>query len=234
MKGPTMIPKILHWTTRANTWEERRLIGEAKRLMPGWRHKVWSDEENLGLVKRLLPDHVEQYLGFEHGVVRTDIARCLYLHQHGGVYADTDYRFYRALDAAFLKNTCVLGIEAERIKSFPGAKYGNAFMASEPGFPMWLDFVEQAFARARAGEDRIVYIAGPHALSQYVNGSEAYRAAVTVMSRDTIYPAFDRLKLRGIRQPGTIGVHLCWGSWRNKALLLGMKNLARRKLSAWV
>jgi hypothetical protein len=99
---------------------------------------------------------------------------------------------------------------------------------------MWLHFVEQAFVRAGEGEDRVVYIAGPHALSQFLNGSEAYRATVTVMSRQAIYPAFDRLKLRGIRRPETIGVHLCWGSWRNKSFMLGARNLARRKLSAWI
>jgi mannosyltransferase OCH1-like enzyme len=229
-----MIPKILHWTTRENSWEERRLVGNAKRLMPSFRHKVWTDVENLGLVKEFFPQHVDQYLAFEKAVTRTDIARCLYLYKHGGVYTDTDYRFYRVLDDDFLNNACVLGIEEPHGECLIGPKYGNAFMASEQGFPMWLQFVEESFLRAREGEKRIVFIAGPHALSKCVIDSSDFKQAVTVMSRETIYPEFDYFKVRGVRSPETIGVHLCWGSWRNKNFIQGMKNLARRKVSVLV
>jgi mannosyltransferase OCH1-like enzyme len=227
-----MIPKIIHQTTNENRWEERRLVEKTKRLMPLFLHKMWTDEENAALVEEFFPGHVDQYRKFKHGVTRVDIARCLYLYKHGGVYADTDYKFYRPMDDDFLNARCILGIEGEHTESLFGKKVGNAFMASEAGFALWPAFVEDAFTREKQGEERVVYIAGPHALSKFVNRSQTYKLAITFVDMEVIYPAFDKLKIGCARNGNTIGAHLCWGSWRNKASLQGIKNLARRKLSA--
>jgi mannosyltransferase OCH1-like enzyme len=227
-----MIPKIIHQTTNENSWEERRLAEKTKRLMPLFRHKLWTDEENAALVEEFFPSHIDEYMHFKHGVTRVDIARCLYLYKLGGVYADTDYKFYKPLDDNFLNARCILGIEGEHTDFLFGKKLGNAFMASEPRFALWPDFVESAFARARHGEERVVFIAGPHALSKFVNQSKDYGPAITLADPEVIYPAFNGLKTGGVKSENTIGAHLCWGSWRNKASAQSLKNLVRRKLSA--
>ena len=90
--------------------------------------------------------------------MRVDVARCLYLYDHGGIYCDTDYFFYKPLDDAFLSHRCVLGIEELENENCGGYKAGNAFMASEAGFELWPEFVDSIFYRHRQGERNIVQV----------------------------------------------------------------------------
>ncbi|PZQ43673.1 MAG: hypothetical protein DI551_11700 [Micavibrio aeruginosavorus] len=228
-----MIPKILHQTTFEATWEERHLMKRAKAMMPDFEHKFWTDEANLALFEKVFPQYVDDYRNFKQGVIRVDISRCLYLHEYGGTYCDTDYRFYRPLDAEFLANRCVLGIE-EKNDTFLGnlPKYGNAFMSSEKGFPLWAEFIESAFQRVRKGEERVLFIAGPHALTLFLHERKDLHDQVTFLPPETIYPDFRCMKLTTERNASTIGAHLCWGSWRNKAFVQRIKSQGRRRLSA--
>lgn len=228
-----MIPKIIHHTAREMTWEEKQVVAEAKRMMPDFEFKFWDDAANLALVQKLCPQHVEAYQGFKAGVIRADVARCLYMHEYGGIYADTDYRFLRKPDDAFLSHECVLGIEEVDNKAVGGGyKVGNAFLASSKGFELWLPFVDSIFERHRQGEDRVVFMSGPHALSIFLKEHKEFESRVTMLPPETIYPPFRMAKLKTYRDQTTIGAHLCWGSWRNKGMVQGLKSRARRLISA--
>lgn len=230
-----MIPKILHQCSKSYVWEERRLARRARELMPDFEYHAWTDESNLQLVKDAAPQFLQDYLSIPAGVIRVDIARCLYMYVYGGIYFDTDYVFYKPLDERFLANYCVLAIEEEDCKSIGGnPKLGNAFMASAPGFDMWLKFVDTIFAKHRAGETDIVFLSGPHALTLFLQDHPEYRQQITIMPGHIIYPEFTRTKLSAKKTTQTIGAHLCWGSWRGKSLVQYLRSRLRRWISAVV
>ena len=228
-----MIPKIIHHTSNTDSWEERQVVAQAKRMMPDFSFRFWTDADNDALMERILPQHMDVFRAFKAGVIRVDIARCLYLYENGGTYADTDYRFLRPLDQAFLSNRCVLGIEEhENVAIGGGRKIGNAFMASEQGFDLWPAFVESIFDRQKKGEERVLFLSGPHALSIFLKQNPEYQKDIAFLPPETIYPPFRMAKLKTYSDSTTIGAHLCWGSWRNKGLVQGFKSRTRRIVSA--
>ena len=233
-----MIPKMFHQTARKMSWEERRLAQHARSLMPDWSYRLWSDEDNARIVREAIPEYFEDYENLPSGVARADIARCLYMYVHGGVYFDTDYRFFHALSPEFVSNRCILGLESQMFIDDDtagvgeGYKVGNAFLASEPGLELWRLFLVDVFERFRAGEREILYLAGPHALSIFLKSHVELQALVTILPEHVIYPNLRLGNLTATRHPDTIGVHLCWGSWRNKPLKQMLRNRARRTISA--
>lgn len=227
-----MIPKLLHQTCVQQTWEERKLAQKARHLMSDWGYTMHGDDHNRALLREVLPEYERQYLQLPHGVIRADIARCLYLYRYGGVYFDTDYKFFAPFPSNLLAEKCVLGIEEASNSALGCPKLGNAIMGSEREFPMWLDFVKSVFERFATGESNIVYLSGPHALTLFLKGSDSYSRQVRVLPPSVFYPAFGRFKISAQRRDGTVGVHLCWGSWRNKSLVQQLRNRSRRIASA--
>lgn len=229
-----MIPKILHQCSKAYVWEERRLAQRAQSLMPNYEYRAWNDDSNLELVKQIIPQHTQAYLDLPAGVIRVDIARCLYMYAFGGIYFDTDYVFYKPLDAEFHAQKCILAVEEETCASVGGQKLGNAFMASEPGFAMWLAFIDDIFVRAQAGETKIVMLSGPHGLTLFLKSHPEYMGEITMLPGHVIYPQFAMAKITAKRTKETIGAHLCWGSWRGKPFIQSVRNRMRRWVSAVV
>ncbi len=236
----TVIPKIIHRTSNTRTWEELHVIERAKKMMPDFQHLFWDDAENLAFVRRIFPQYIDIYNGFERGVTRADIARCLYLYDKGGIYCDTDYIIYKPFDNRFLSNRCVIGIEdADAPRVGGGYRVGNAFLASEQGFPLWRDFVENIFLKTiekkslkNQSETDVVYAGGPHALSLFLKGHKEHEEQVTFLPPSVIYPALRWRNLSSVRDKETIGVHLCWGRWRSISLWKTIKQRLRRWLSA--
>ncbi len=233
-----MIPKFLHQTSKNMAWEERILTQKARALMPEWQYKMWSDDDNEALFQSVFPQYLNEYLQMPM-IARTDVARCLYLYVHGGVYFDTDFRFFKPLDDAFRAHTCVLGIETpefndQDMNMGEQAEYkiGNAFMGSAPKFELWPRFLEDTFKRFKEGERRVLYLAGPHALSVFLSANKDLEKQVTIVPGEMFYPDFRLGKITGVRGPKTIGVHLCWGGWRNKPLMQQIRNRGRRLISA--
>jgi mannosyltransferase OCH1-like enzyme len=209
------------------------LVGRLKKMMPDFQHIMWSAEENLALFEKMFPKYVEQYLSFEHAVMRIDVSRCLYMYTHGGVYCDTDYLFYRPVEPKLLDQKCILGIEEENNRGVGGGyKVGNAFLASEQGFSLWTDFVESIFYRHRRGENRVVFLSGPHALSLFLKCHKEYESLVTFLPPASVYPDRRYLGLTTARTETALGAHLCWGSWREKSFTNRVRNRARRCISA--
>jgi mannosyltransferase OCH1-like enzyme len=230
-----VIPKILHQCSKSFEWEERQFANSAKKLLPDYEYRAWDDSSNLEFIKQTIPQYFEAYNQLPHNVARVDVARCLYLFIYGGIYFDTDYVFYKRPNEEFLRNRCVLAIEEEDCKSIGGGdKVGNAFLASEPGFEMWIKFVDYIFQRFYAGEKRVVYLSGPHALSIFLKENPQYNNGITVLPRHAIYPDFSMGKLTTIKKQDTLGAHLCWGSWRGKPFKQRLKSKTRRLLSAIV
>ena len=108
-----MIPKIFHQSSKYFTWAERRLAKRAQTFMPEWTYHAWTDEDNLALVEKIFPGNVKDYVRLPHGGSKVDIARYLYMYQYGGIYFDTDFRFFRAINEDLLSSHCILGVEQQ-------------------------------------------------------------------------------------------------------------------------
>ena len=200
------------------------------RVLSGFEYRFWTDAENAALIEKYFPHNMDAYLSCPHGVVRADIARCLYLYNQGGIYADTDYFFLKSPAESFFAQECVVGIEEDAAANFGVVKYGNAFMAATPGFDLFPAFVESIFQRLKKGEERVVFIGGPHALSQFLQSNSNYLERIFVMPRAMAYPDFRLSRFFLERTDDTIGVHLCWGTWRQKSAVEKARNAARRFL----
>ena len=229
-----MIPKILHQSSKYFTWEERRLAKRAQVLMPEWDYRPWRDEDNLALVKQICPSNINEYMQFPSGVIRSDVARYLYMYRHGGIYFDTDFRFFLPINEDLLSRVCILGIEDENMPELGGGpKLGNAFIGSQPGLPLWSELVDSIFARFRKGEISYAWqLSGPYALTAFFRSHRRYGEIVTILPRNVLYPKLIKFNLTGARDPDTIGVHLCWSSWRDMSVPHKFKNRTRRILSA--
>lgn len=229
-----MIPKILHQSSKSFTWEERKLAKRARALMPEWDYHLWRDEDNLALVEQICPGDVNEYVSFRNGAIRADIARYLYMYKYGGIYFDTDFRFYQPISHNLLRNECILGVEDEDMPELGGGpKLGNAFIGSEPGLTLWTELVASIFMRSR--KDEIPYawrLSGPYALTAFLKTHDRHRERVTILPRNVVYPQRTNFYLTSARDRETIGVHLMWGSWRDTSLLGKAKYRIRKILSA--
>ena len=229
-----MIPKIFHQSSKYFTWEERKLARRAQALMPEWAYHAWTDEDNLALVEKFCPAHVEKYMNFPSGGCKVDVARYLYMYQYGGIYFDTDFYFFRPIDENWLSHSCILGIEDEDCSEFEdGIKLGNAFIGSQPGLALWPELVNSIFTRFQKDEVYPYgYLSGPQALTAFLRDHQLYRESITMLPPNVVYPKLIRFNLTGARDPETIGVHFCWGTWwLDKTLPHKIKNRTRRILT---
>lgn len=203
--------------------------------MPGWQYYAWRDEDNQALVRQVCARGIDDYIKLPSGVMKSDVARYLYMYRYGGIYFDTDFRFFQPISDELLSHKCILGVEEEEAAEFGGGpKIGNAFIGSEPGLAFWLELVDSILTNFRRGEKDPYawHLSGPYALTVFLRDHESYGKMVTIVPRDILYPKLKSFNLTGARRPETIGVHLCWSSWRDMSLPHKIKNRVRRILSA--
>jgi hypothetical protein len=88
-------PKIIH-----QSWKTARIpLGQMTDNFLSWSrhhpealHVLWTDECNRAFVRRFYPEFEGTYWSpLLTNVQRADLARVLYLHRYGGLYADLDY-----------------------------------------------------------------------------------------------------------------------------------------------
>ncbi|WP_041183201.1 glycosyltransferase family 32 protein [Xanthomonas oryzae] len=232
-----MIPHLIHLTspTKQLLWEERRICDRLQRLLPDWNCYVWDDADNSELMRRAFPEFAERYERIPFGVMKADIARCAYMHAHGGFYFDTDYKLLRPLDAQVLSQHCVLPVE-EGAPGHEDFKIGNAVFGSEPGHPFWRAFIEHIFTahapEALQDHREIPMISGPRGMTRFYNAHGSQFADILFPPRDAFHP--DRTWF-GLGHRGgkiAVGSHLCWASWRGKSPRRKLTNYLRRKLNA--
>jgi len=88
-----MIPKIMHhiWMGKATMPESQKLWrAQFIEMHPHWEHRLWTDEntEELGDLLALA----------KAGSGKANIVRVWAVLKNGGVYADTDFQWYKPLD----------------------------------------------------------------------------------------------------------------------------------------
>lgn len=128
---------------------------------PEWDYMFWTDDDNEKLVKDYYPQFYDRYMAIDRGVVKSDIARVLYLHRHGGIYADMDFICLRPFDGLLdvVGEFIVVGQHDQAAQPLP-----NAWMYSPPDESFWLRYVTDSLADWDAGQRKVESIAGPDRL----------------------------------------------------------------------
>lgn len=231
-----MIPLIFHLTapTKRISWEERQVKTRLHKLLPGWEGHLWDDDDNAALMRKAFPQYADRYDAIKFGVMKADIARCAYMHAYGGFYFDTDYKLLKPISPQLLAQRCVLPLE-EGAEGNADFKIGNAVFGSEPGYPLWGDFIDHIFGSAPeelTDHRRIPVITGPRGLTEFYNANHGRYTDAFLPPRDEFHPSRTWFGLRHLGGPETYGLHLCWASWRGKSPVRAVTNLLRRKLTA--
>lgn len=178
-----VIPRIIHQTWKDHSVPEqfRSFQASWSRHNPGWTLRLWTDDDNLRLVEEDYPHLLDLYLQYPFAIQRADLARILYLHKHGGLYADLDVECLKPIDRALEGHDVVLGREYRGAGYFwTGQDFAcNALMASTPGHEFWerlLARMQREFAPYRRWRQRAWYVlstTGPKILDDAAN---EYRA----------------------------------------------------------
>jgi mannosyltransferase OCH1-like enzyme len=228
-----MIPRIIHQkTSRGLTPEEVRLAHRMRTLLPGWEYRIWNDQETEALVGDWFPQYLSPFRSIQRGVVKADIARCICLFVYGGFYFDTDYKLLRPIDEGMLSHTCVLPVSRNSDSLF---RIGTAVLASEQNHPFWKDFVEYVFSQNQLSdlaEADVEKTTGPEGLTSfYLERSDLYKD-VFLAPKEVFHPYITHMGFGFQRELVTMGVHLCWGSWRTRSPLGNLRNVALRKFTS--
>lgn len=232
-----MIPKHLHYIkllpANTLTWEERVLVKRTKRLLPNWSYTLWQDECVLAVVqKHLEPLFVEKFLQIEIATVKTDIARYAILFDQGGVYLDTDYKLLKA-PIKYLDASCLLPIEVAATEPSDSI-LGTAVLASIPGYSFWRDLLIHLLSNVTIEElnhGDPVQTTGPLALTSFWRSHHGRYHGIKLPAQAEFHPALAGYNFSFDGTVQTHGVHLCWGSWRDKRSIQRYKNLIRRKVT---
>jgi mannosyltransferase OCH1-like enzyme len=232
-----MIPKLIHQTapTKNLSWEERRMTSRMRSILKNWDYAFWDDLDNDRLVAHYFPQFIERYRNIERGVVRADLARCMYLYIHGGFYFDTDYKILAPIANDTLTQACVLPISRGSVDDLPSLRLGNAVMGSAPRHPFWQDFLDDLFSSSSLetlSEDNIEKTTGPEGLTNFFVKNRNRYPDVFLPPRRVFHPMLTTANFSYEIDPSTIGAHLCWGSWRTKHIPRRARNICTRKITA--
>ncbi len=128
----TPIPRILHqtWKTPDLPPQWRPFRDSWLRHHPGWRHVLWTDEDNRRLIAEHHPWFLPTYDAFPRPIQRVDAAKYFILHTLGGVYADLDSECFRPLDPLLARGGAVVGRARNGVIEC-------AVLASPPRHPLW-------------------------------------------------------------------------------------------------
>lgn len=228
-----MIPRIIHHkTSRGLSPEEIRLAQRLRKLLPGWEYRLWNDQDSETFVRDHFPQHLSSYQSIRHGVVKVDVLRCMYLFVYGGFYFDTDYKLLRSIDDDMLSHSCILPLSLDRDPLF---RIGNTPIGSEPGHPFMKDYPDHVLSRFQLGdlaEANIEKTTGPEGLTNFYLGRKSFYKDIFMPPKEVFHPYITYKGFGFKKESVTMGVHLCWGSWRTKSPLGKLKTLTRRKLTS--
>lgn len=214
-----MIPPIVHMTTKSGSLnrEEKIIFKKNKRIFKNWTFYIYGDEDNLRIIREHYPEFLKKYEKISRGVMKADIVRCLYLHQYGGLYIDTDYQFFKMIPEEWLQYSCV--IPTEHFESDGTPFLGNCIFFSVKGYSFWYDYVKYLFDKmdmSDTKENDIIGLTGPGGVTKFYIANEKKYSDLHYTPKDVFHPLIVNHQLGVRKTENTVGAHYCFGSWRGK------------------
>ncbi|MBV9852076.1 MAG: hypothetical protein JO250_20615 [Armatimonadetes bacterium] len=217
------IPKIIHhiWVGPAPLpAPARHYIGTWRHHHPGWRMRLWTDDNPPPLRNRALYD------GFTNPGARSDILRYELLARFGGVYADTDVECLRPLDPLARTATAFLGDIAPQHTETGPQRLEIAVLAAAPGHPFFAQVLAHLEPWAQAFRPFTSALStGPQFLERQLAlwghrpAAGTPGSGVTRLPPACFYPfGWQERPAPGARFPDSYALHHWWGSWHTDAV----------------
>ena len=204
------IPRVFHqsWMSRTIPKALFKYVDTWRSTQPGWAYRLHSDADNLALVQRRYPWFEETFARLTF-IQQADVARLLYMHAYGGVYADLDVELLKPIQpllSHIVNRTgarAILGQEPSAhtlLLERTGRQACNAVLASEAGHPLWLWLLRRIQRRVAMGVDDPtdpVDSTGPRMLEKALVEWEEYHvsgrspASIYIAHPDIFYPLWD-------------------------------------------
>jgi mannosyltransferase OCH1-like enzyme len=204
-----MIPKTIHFIWLGSPFPKKyhENVFSYIRCNPTWQIRIWTDEDMYPLCNNL-----DVAMGDNEilNTFKTDIMRYRIIHDHGGIYVDTDTQCMKPLDP-LLERDFICGYEW-------GDQAGNAVIGAPAGNPVCRDMLD-ALSKAYEKHDFHFHNTGDvvNTLGPVLFTDIARRHGVTPFPKDYFYPGqwSDRNNIRPT--PETFIVHyfdgLTPGGW---------------------
>ncbi|EGF81478.1 hypothetical protein BATDEDRAFT_23934 [Batrachochytrium dendrobatidis JAM81] len=135
------IPRIIH-----QSWEKETVPLKLQAWQNSWidHHKhwdymLWTNEDNLKLCEDHFPWMLDTFNALPTNISRANIARYMYMHLHGGIYADMDTECFKSFEP-MIETGGVLVFLTSRHYAYSG-NIPNVWMASTPEHPFWTYFL---------------------------------------------------------------------------------------------
>ena len=138
-----MIPKIIHQIYWDFSNKNKPIPIEWKKAQkgwldhhPGWKYKLWTDEDNLLFLQQYYPWFVEIFVNYPHPIQRADAIRPFLLYHFGGLYADMDMYCVQPFDDILTKDGVYILESAH-------TGLANCLMASSKKNPFWENVIQE-------------------------------------------------------------------------------------------
>lgn len=185
-----MIPRVFHfvWVGPPMPPHLAAFIEGWRALHPGWRLRLWRDEDLRWLRHQAIFDAAERHSPRNVGQFKANIARLEILLHHGGVYVDCDMEPVRAIDPL------TEGVDAftawhPRARNYSERTYvTNALMGAVPGHHVFASLVEGIPASVKANRGlRSVSTTGVRYVTARLR-EQGLMGALTIYPAATFYP----------------------------------------------
>ena len=200
MSNSMIIPRVFHfiWIGPKDLPEQQRQrIDSWQHHHPDWQVRIWRNED----IPRLR--NQEQFDLAPSMAGKADILRAEVVHDHGGVYLDTDMECLRPIDEL------LAGCEGFLVRTHPSGRIGNAVFGAVPGHEFTRQVVELIPSWFHPKQ--------PHRTGPTLYTHLGQRSAtMRVFEQKIFFPlSTDDRHVFNIRPefPGSYGVHWYDGSW---------------------
>lgn len=159
------VPRIIHqtWKTAQIPYDvyDRRWVESWTRYQPDWLSVLWTDDRLRELGRACYPAHEAIYGPDPPGIYLADFGRYMVLHHFGGLYVDLDYECLKNVEPLLAGHTFVTSYTDDTKQEL-----NNAFIASVPGHPLLLRYMEACSARwidatSKLGVKHVIESVGP-------------------------------------------------------------------------
>jgi mannosyltransferase OCH1-like enzyme len=188
--SPRAIPLLFHQTWRDKNIAEHSDFAEKSRaavlaLHPSCEYRFWTDRDIGQFMKRdvrpAFPDLYDTYERLPKKIMKVDFVRYCWMYLIGGIYCDLDIIHLHAIDslidpggAVFIGRAWTTGGQTLPISVH------QAWLASSPGHPIWLEIMRFIRHRLDAGVTETLDLTGPNGVS----------TAIVTLKLDQTYPDF--------------------------------------------
>lgn len=199
-----MIPRVFHsvWVGPPMPEHLAAYLKTWTALHPGWKHRLWGEDDLDWLTNQELFDHAEAHTT-SVGQFRSDVARYEILHRHGGIYVDCDFEALAPIDDLLFDVDCFAAWETDDVW------VNNAILGAVPGHPFLADLIAGLPASVRRHRGKRPNIStGPQYLTPI-----ARRHQIRLFPSAQFFPyRWDELHRGGEHFPNAFAVH----HWEHK------------------